>query len=720
MYLREAFKALEALNEDTFSVSDDGIQKLSEFEQNDDLIDDIPVIDLEAETEDDLQDSYVGKVILDCTVCHSKIYKDKSEVTVDDNVEFANVGEECPYCYTSDGFKIIGEVTEYGDEEEKVETDKTDDEDTEEDNKIEESLNSKDLSEATEFTEPELLGKGCCAPTATLPSERELRGIFKSLNSTNPKEKEWAKDDLNRLIERIKDIKQTFTNFDEYWKIHYQTALDAMKLLQDTINKELGDDTVNEFLDANVTLDARGFGGKDNNVSVLGSSLPMGESFEDGKDFRTDSSAHRLIDNFLGWYREMYDDEETVRFLRRMDLTDEEITYYTDIDTTLYEGIFDRFKKKKTSNPNTNNKKQTSTVKDGFVVAHKDKIDNRFEWSNESGFKVYSQRDEAQDYADTKNSNGDSNRRYEVITVDQARTLFGNDIMLHEDLDSDASPFDFDGAQFIYDGDGISSCITFKVQGKKDKIVIKSFCDLSGDRDSRVVSTYEEAAEFVNDVLTEYGEAGDDWEELGWYLDESKSMNESVNNVNVETDDSVVNVSTDDTGKVTVTTEPNTNTDKGDEVLAPLSDETEQEIVDNSFGEDEEFTDVDVEEFDEESFDELGESYLKNIYENVDSYKTSKVTQTDNKIKVEGVIKFTSGASKNTTFLFEAKDVTKSGVVRFIGENVNITKGVKAFTIKGNVNNKKFITESFNYNYKTKKADGTLNRVFGTLTSRKG
>ena len=33
----------------------------------------------------------------------------------------------------------------------------------------------------------------------------------------------------------------------------------------------------------------------------------------------------------------------------------------------------------------------------------------------------------------------------------------------------------------------------------------------------------------------------------------------------------------------------------------------------------------DIEDFDEESFDELGESYLKEVYDNVNSYKTTKV-----------------------------------------------------------------------------------------------
>ena len=56
MHMLEAFRALNALNEDIFSLDADGIDKLSNFTQNDDLEDDVQIIDPEAETEDDLQD----------------------------------------------------------------------------------------------------------------------------------------------------------------------------------------------------------------------------------------------------------------------------------------------------------------------------------------------------------------------------------------------------------------------------------------------------------------------------------------------------------------------------------------------------------------------------------------------------------------------------------------------------------------------------------------
>ena len=106
-YLSEAFKQLEILNEDVFDLDKDGLEDLRDF-QDEDEEEVIDVIDPEAETEEELEDSYIGKVILDCSVCHTDIYKDKEDVIIDEETQLANVGEECPYCFSVDGFKVIG------------------------------------------------------------------------------------------------------------------------------------------------------------------------------------------------------------------------------------------------------------------------------------------------------------------------------------------------------------------------------------------------------------------------------------------------------------------------------------------------------------------------------------------------------------------------------------------------------------------------------------
>ena len=116
-YLTEAFRKLEILDEETFSTDAKGLEELNDFINTDEQTDDVIVVDPEAETEEDVQDSYVGKVILDCCVCHSMSYKDKEEVVVDEEENLANVGEECPFCFSNDGFYVIGEVAPFNEEE---------------------------------------------------------------------------------------------------------------------------------------------------------------------------------------------------------------------------------------------------------------------------------------------------------------------------------------------------------------------------------------------------------------------------------------------------------------------------------------------------------------------------------------------------------------------------------------------------------------------------
>lgn len=146
----EAFKALEALNEseDTFDVSEEGIEEIKDF-LNDDSEDDIVTIfDDEAEDEEELEDSYVGKVIIDCCVCHSLIYKAPDEVIIDEETDLANVDEECPYCHsTGDGYKVVGEVAPYNpvdNDNVSVEIEKKEDADSDEDGEADDEDDDKE------------------------------------------------------------------------------------------------------------------------------------------------------------------------------------------------------------------------------------------------------------------------------------------------------------------------------------------------------------------------------------------------------------------------------------------------------------------------------------------------------------------------------------------------------------------------------------------------
>lgn len=205
--------------------------------------------------------------------------------------------------------------------------------------------------------------------------------------------------------------------------------------------------------------------------------------------------------------------------------------------------------------------------------------------------------------------------------------------------------------------------------------------------------------------------------------EEENELTEEFEKVEVATENQKVTLDADDDGKLTIEAEPveeddEDEEDEEEEVLAPVPDEVADDIeatANNSEDEDEE-VEYDVEDFDSDSFDDLGESYLKSVYENVSSYKTTDVSSKGNTLVVEGLIKFNSGKTKPTKFVFEANTATKNNKLRFIGENKQITRGRKAFTITGKLNeNKSFITERFNYNYMTKNEKGKSTRLYGTL-----
>lgn len=73
------------------------------------------VVDVDAETIEELKDSYLGNVILRCPACKTLIYKkpellekDDSQAEGEDAVY--NVGETCPHCGSKDGFELVGQV----------------------------------------------------------------------------------------------------------------------------------------------------------------------------------------------------------------------------------------------------------------------------------------------------------------------------------------------------------------------------------------------------------------------------------------------------------------------------------------------------------------------------------------------------------------------------------------------------------------------------------
>ena len=69
------------------------------------------IVDLDAESEDDILPSYAGKMIIQCPQCMTLFYKKPEDVIIsDDDPDTVNVGEECQHCGNNDGYSLIGKV----------------------------------------------------------------------------------------------------------------------------------------------------------------------------------------------------------------------------------------------------------------------------------------------------------------------------------------------------------------------------------------------------------------------------------------------------------------------------------------------------------------------------------------------------------------------------------------------------------------------------------
>lgn len=228
-------------------------------------------------------------------------------------------------------------------------------------------------------------------------------------------------------------------------------------------------------------------------------------------------------------------------------------------------------------------------------------------------------------------------------------------------------------------------------------------------------------------------------------LSGTDDLHESIQDVQITTDDETMTMTTKEDGGVAVETTPNDDTEEtfddeveiddepeleeGDEVITPIDDEEEGEIELNSevdaLDADEieaiETPDeVEIDEFDEDSFDELGESYLTKHYNNVEGFKTVNVKTLNDSLIVEGVIRFNSGNSKCTSFVFEASQFdSKNNSALFEGYNNQISRGRKTFKMNCSIVEGKVIPTKLSYNYRTKNELNESIRVSGTCNIRK-
>ena len=113
----------EILVEDYFDVNDQGDLEAAQEEREAEIakaklarIE--KIVDLDAESEEDLLPSYVGKFIIQCPQCMTLFYKNQEDIEKsEENPEVVNINEVCQHCSNTSGYTLIGKVDNVGEEE---------------------------------------------------------------------------------------------------------------------------------------------------------------------------------------------------------------------------------------------------------------------------------------------------------------------------------------------------------------------------------------------------------------------------------------------------------------------------------------------------------------------------------------------------------------------------------------------------------------------------
>ena len=555
-YLTEAFKQMNDLDEEVFKADVDGAKKLQAFLDGDTVDEFETIIDPEAETVDDLQDSYIGKIILNCPVCNAKIYKDLDNIIIDDKVDLVNTDEECPFCQSLGGFEVIGQIDKFDVDEE-------------------------------------------------------------------------FKDDAN--VNSDEDINESKS------KANLKEGLDINKLAK--------------FIESSVKdLTTEDYGCANSDLAVY-----VGWSGGWGKELRNDIIQSKENPDYA---------------------LDCGIRVRNDFDWADFDFL-----------------------KCPYFEGDGEDLDITYSISPNEDYSALAAQ-LIKDYEDIKDYEVASDGK---LTESKHTTKIGKDFK-KVDIETDDTKMLKEG----FEDDLVEGAYYrgFIISKAGDKFMIDGF--------GESYDTYEDAKAGVDSWIEDDG------------ID-PRVLNEDFKKVNIETDDSIMTMDSDNSGKVTVTTEPKQKAEG--EVISPISDENKDKILDSDADKEieeepeleieEPSIDVEVDEFSEDDFDELGESYLKKVYENVKSYKTTKGKISGDSMIFEGIITFNSGKKSKTKFMFESSTATKTGKVKFIGRNPQISKNNKAFTITGRIKGGKLVTESFTYNYSAKDANTKKSKkLYGTITKK--
>lgn len=690
-YIVEAFKAMNLLESEDISLNADGVDTLSGFMAEagiDPDEEEVDVFDIEAGEEDELKQSYVGKVVLECSVCHSNIFVDKSEVSVGTDEEgLACYDIECPYCMSNDGYEIIGEVAPFNAEESEELINPED----------EEEIPAVDVEGAVDDVDEEDLEESYKTSKKRKTLKEGLKSIKVEFDADLKSEFEGDKDEALWSINDIASyygIEATKVMFKSNSAIVKGDEEALRRYLADELGRvysgplpkvsSIWDDELEESLKKQQVKESWEHEFEAEYDSIQNDpSLSDEEKKEYIKKLFADFSMNEELK--LDGVKELYDNDE-IRGVDDLEGVDE-LEGVKELHGEKHEAPIEE-----ALDP-ADRMTDEEKLKRGWVVNGKKRV-----LVNTPDGKVVAKTIDT----DEPDSKASDFVRESIKSKKNKKSLKeGLDDIIEYDADFDPNLGTLEeykevlksyGLKFIKQNDynGWNPYVVF--EGSKKNIIAFLTSDFYGETEESLRESDPSLFESLKSKRNK------------------KSLKEDIEDVTVSTEDETMTMTTKDDGGVVIETSPKEEfidempIEGGDEMIVPLEDESVDEIEAaadaNSVEEGEETIDFDevaeeepseefgdledFEDFDEESFNGLGESYLRSCYENVSSFKTTGASVDGKKLIIEGMIKFDSGNIKETEFVFESL-----GKGKFEGYNKQISRGKKTYKLTTSIKNNK-------------------------------
>lgn len=760
-FLQDAFKQLSALNEEKFDVDDDGIEKLKDFQDDEQkqvsAQETVTVFDPNASTQDDIEGSYQGKIILDCNVCHSKIFKDENEVQIDEETQTVSGDEECPYCASTQGFKIIGKVEEFDGEQDSQEKSKKDKDETE--------VDEFDFDDEFEEKETEQTQKDQEEPKKESKKKEQGLKIFKT------KTKKGLQEDLKIFI-TMSDFRPWSGAVDTWYKIQDAGKIDQLEsYLQQIYPEGLQDVQLNDILwfDGDQVLVDLGIEKQED----------IDESLKQEKCSKVLKNRKRKIKQA----DETTDTSSQDATQKQSEKKDPNRTIWVIMDKDRNNKIINDFQKREDAiqfveSQNKQHGKNYTYDQMSATQANQKRTNQslrpRFSRSRLTQDRNARLLSRVRRIVQGKECRGGECRGDDC----KERKLKPRKFMRKTDKDMDESrEKDTIRRRYIKEARNPENdefnaharrFLTYPKKGwiqdsdirrKKDiDFIKKSGYEVQDDwkpsirnpKTGRKLTKDSNYSGYRSDYITSTIRHPDlNGDQFEWDKNTSMVRGNDIQAIDqfdykgsLDTDRSTqlprrlrrmknegfedISLTTDGGEKIKISAEQaddgfddfediDTSVEVGDETIEPLSDDDKEEI--KSKGEQGE--QVDVEQVDDEKLESLGESYLKENYSNVKSFKVTKARKTKNGFVVQGLIKFNSGKQRKTRFKFEAYSKTRQGKYRFLGENLSLAGKKKAFELTCQIKRKSIIPESLKYDY-VQKSHGRKYQVFGKSLVQSG